>query len=204
MSVNCWDSKAGMYGSLWGIQTRCIRCSWIGRGIELIQALNLAAQHADRTFGQGPSPPSACPDRGSDWRVVRFGVGFGTRRMPNILLTSEGHHVYLAVIKSGSAAGSLEGYLDAARMIPVFIHHENRPITVGPTNCIGSHQRVTRRISDGSIHAKQVMHAPAMRDPLVVDHASRVILRGELANFEIRVGNIVSISRPPSVAARLK
>src|ERR1700722_7078719 len=121
MSVNCWDSKAGMYGSLWGIQTRCIRCSWIGRGIELIQALNLAAQHADRTFGQGHSPPSACPDRGSDWRVVRFGGGFGTRRIPDIILPSERPPVYLAVIKGGSAGGSLERYLDAAWMIPVFI-----------------------------------------------------------------------------------
>jgi len=63
---------------------------------------------------------------------------------------------------------------------------------------------VTRRISDGSIYPEQVMHAVAMRDPFIVDYASRVILRGELANFEIRIGYIVPISRPPTVATRLK
>ena len=64
--------------------------------VSLPVALNFAAQHGDRAFGQLHPGAPACQDLGSDWRIVRFGVRFRTRRMPNVLLAPERHHVRLA------------------------------------------------------------------------------------------------------------
>ena len=106
----------------------------------LRQALNLAAQHGDRTFGQCHYGASSSLDSGSDRRVVRLGVGSRTGRVPNVLLASERHHVHLAVKEAGLAAGPLEGDLNLVRVIPVFIHKQKRPVAIGPSNRIGRSQ----------------------------------------------------------------
>src|ERR1700733_15477548 len=81
----------------------------------LRQALNLAAQYGDRTFGQCHYGTSSRLDPGSDRRVVRLGVGSRAGRGPNVLLASERHHVHLAFKRTGLAARAPDGDLNLER-----------------------------------------------------------------------------------------
>src|SRR6185437_6385375 len=135
------------------------RSGW-GQGF-LIQLLNPATQHGNRTLGQRYLGALSCSNPGANrWRIG-VGIRLRARWAPDILPASESHHANLSVEKGLSPRAILKGDLNVACVVPILVHEQNCPVAIGSPHRIGSNQGVTRSVVDGTIHAEQLMHTAA-------------------------------------------
>ncbi len=117
--------------------------------------------------------------------------------VPDVLLAAKSDHTHRTRKTTRRGVPMVKDNLDVVGIVLILVDEQQRPIAIRTVHSIGGDQGVPCAVLDSAVHAKEMMHAAAVRDPLLIDHLADIIFGCVPGDVEIAVADEIA---PGSIA----